>query len=155
MRKIIERSFYVYTLRYVTQINLTYQATVRAQNKGLNVTMNQLLKCIVRMRSIDDGTVRIFIVRGLGTQFTTEKLIDFAGRTMQAQGYIRNVVDNRFDTISRSFNLSIDGWHFVTIFRIIDRCHSSDINDGSFRKRHGDTCFFVVCLCSCLLPTVI
>lgn len=102
--------------------------------------MNQLLKRIVGVCTVDNGTVGILVVGCLGTEFATKEFVDLSGKAMQAEGDIGNVWNRRFDTVSGTFNFSKDGRHFVTVFRIIDRVSSGDVDDGSSTKRHDGQC---------------
>lgn len=102
--------------------------------------MNQLLKRIVRVRTVDNGTIGVFVVGGLGTEFAPKEFVDLSGRAMQARGNIGNVWNDSLDTVSRSFDFSIDGRHFVAIFRIIDRSSSGNVDNCSSANRHGELC---------------
>ena len=120
---------------------MTYQATVGTKHKGLNVLVHQLLERIVRMRTIDNGTIGLLRVRRLRTQLGPKELVDFTRISVQGRGDLRNVRNIGLDSISGSFNLAKDSGHLVAIGWIIDWRGASDINDGSSSNGHDGNSF--------------
>ena len=59
---------------------------------------------------------------------------------MKSESDIGNVGNDSFNAIATSFNLSIDDWHFVTVFRIIDRCRAGNIDNGTWAIHHFESC---------------
>mmetsp|Transcript_27831 Transcript_27831/g.49418 ORF Transcript_27831/g.49418 Transcript_27831/m.49418 type:complete len:286 (-) Transcript_27831:395-1252(-) len=112
------------------------QTAVGTQDEDFNVTMEHLLKRVIRVRTIDNGPIRVFRVRRLSTKFASEELVDLAGSTVKTQADIRNVWNDRLDTIATSFDFSVDSWHFVTIFWIVHWSCSRNIDDGSSTNWH-------------------
>jgi hypothetical protein len=98
--------------------------------------MNQVLKSGIRMSSIDHGTIRVLVVSGLSSQFAPKEFIDFGGIAMKSESDIGNVGNDCFNAIATSFNLSIDDWHFVTVFGIVHRCRAGDIDNGTWAMHH-------------------
>ena len=120
--------------------NETYQSAGGTNDKSFDVPMHQLLKRIVGVCTVDNGAVGILVVGCLGTEFATKEFVDLSGKAMQAVCDSENVWNRCFDSVSGTFDFSKDGGHFVTVFRIIDRGSSGDVDNGSSTKRHDGQC---------------
>jgi hypothetical protein len=112
------------------------ETAVGAKHKELDVAMNQILKSIVGMGSIDDRTVSLLVVSSLSSELATKKLVDFTSSPVKAKTDIGNIRNRSLDTIPRTFNLSKDGRHLVTIFRIVNGVGTRDVDNGSSSDRH-------------------
>mmetsp|Transcript_9745 Transcript_9745/g.21036 ORF Transcript_9745/g.21036 Transcript_9745/m.21036 type:complete len:273 (-) Transcript_9745:386-1204(-) len=112
------------------------QSTIGADDESFDVKMYQLLKHIVAVGAVNNGSVGLLVVGGLGTEFATKELGDFSRGTMQTQSDIRDVWNCSFDSVTGAFDLSKDGRHFVAVLRIINRVFPGNVDDGSSTKGH-------------------
>lgn len=99
--------------------------------------MHESLERIIGMGTIDDGTVGLLRVRCLCSQLATEELVHLTRITMQTLSDGRNVGNGGLNPVAGTLDFSKDGWHPVTVFRIIDGRRAGDVDDTSSTNRHG------------------
>jgi hypothetical protein len=121
------------------------ESALRAQDEFLDVTIDEILQNLIRVRTIDNSDLRVLTVASLRTQLSSKEFGDFTGITMQRITHVFNVGKSRLDTISRAFNLSKDCRHLVTILGIINGCRTRDVDHLSSSNRHDGNvnCLFL------------
>lgn len=113
------------------------ETAIGTQDEFFNISMDQILQDSIGVCTIDNGTVGIGSVPCLCPEFRTKEFVHFAGLTVQTECHIRNVRDGCLNAIARSFNLTENGWHLVTVLRVVDGGQTRNVDDGSSTMRHS------------------
>ena len=104
------------------------ETALGAKHKELNVAMHQILESLIGAGSADDRTVSLFAASSLSSKLTTKTLHVFTRSPVKARTDICNVGSHSLDAISRTFNVSKDGAHLATTFRIINEVGTQDVD---------------------------
>ena len=112
------------------------QVAIGAKHEFVNVSLDQILQRRICVRSIDNRTVRLGAVSRLRSQLGPKEFVDLGRRAVQRCSHIGNVGNDRFDTITGTFNFPKNCRHLVTIFRIVNGGRTRQVNDLSSSDWH-------------------